>query len=61
MNKAKCSLLLAIAIFGTVGIFVRFIPLSAATVALGAALILSSTLIGELLPEKMGRKFAKKG
>ena len=29
--------------------------------ALGAALILGSTLAGELLPEKMGRKFAKKG
>ncbi len=34
MNKAKCSLLTAMAIFGTVGIFVRYIPLPAATVAL---------------------------
>lgn len=34
MNKAKCSLLSAMAIFGTVGIFVRYIPLPAATVAL---------------------------
>ena len=34
MNKAKCSLLTAMTIFGTVGIFVRYIPLPAATVAL---------------------------
>ena len=34
MNKAKCSLLAAMTIFGTVGIFVRYIPLPAATVAL---------------------------
>lgn len=33
MNKAKCSLLTAMAIFGTVGIFVRYIPLPGATVA----------------------------
>ncbi|MBQ8881513.1 MAG: DMT family transporter [Oscillospiraceae bacterium] len=33
MNKAKCGLLLAMGIFGTVGIFVRYIPLPAATVA----------------------------
>ena len=33
MNKAKCSLLAAMTIFGTVGIFVRYIPLPAATVA----------------------------
>lgn len=34
MNKAKCSLLSAMAIFGTVGIFVRYIPVPPATVAL---------------------------
>ena len=33
MNKARCSLLTAMAIFGTVGIFVRYIPLPSATVA----------------------------
>lgn len=33
MNKAKGSLLAAMTIFGTVGIFVRYIPLPAATVA----------------------------
>ena len=33
MNKAKCSLLTAMTIFGTVGIFVRYIPLPAAAVA----------------------------
>lgn len=33
MNKAKSSLLAAMAIFGTVGIFVRYIPLPGATVA----------------------------
>ena len=34
MTKAKLSLLSAMTIFGTVGIFVRYIPLPAATVAL---------------------------
>ena len=34
MTKAKGSLLAAMTIFGTVGIFVRYIPLPAATVAL---------------------------
>lgn len=34
MNKAKCEMLLAMVIFGTVGIFVRYIPLPSATVAL---------------------------
>lgn len=33
MNKARGSLLAAMTIFGTVGIFVRYIPLPAATVA----------------------------
>ena len=33
MNKAKCSLLAAMTIFGTVGIFVRYIPVPSATVA----------------------------
>lgn len=33
MNRAKCGFLFAMAIFGTVGIFVRFIPLPSATVA----------------------------
>lgn len=33
MNKAKCGFLFAMAIFGTVGIFVRYIPLPSATVA----------------------------
>lgn len=33
MNKAKCSLLTAMTIFGTVGIFVRYIPVPSATVA----------------------------
>ncbi len=33
MNRAKCGFLSAMAIFGTVGIFVRFIPLPSATVA----------------------------
>ncbi len=33
MNKAKCGFLSAMAIYGTVGIFVRFIPLPSATVA----------------------------
>lgn len=34
MNKAKCSLLAAMTIFGTVGIFVRHIPVPSAMVAL---------------------------
>lgn len=33
MNKAKTSLLAAMTIFGTVGIFVRYIPLSSAAIA----------------------------
>lgn len=33
MNKAKCAFLSAMAIFGTVGIFVRYIPLPSATIA----------------------------
>jgi len=33
LNKAKCGMLTAMAIFGTVGIFVRHIPLPSATVA----------------------------
>ena len=33
MKRAKCNMLLAMAIFGTVGIFVRQIPLPSATVA----------------------------
>ena len=33
MNKAKCGFLSAMAIFGTVGIFVRYIPLPSATIA----------------------------
>lgn len=34
MTKAKCSLLTAMTIFGTVGIFVRYIPVPSAAVAL---------------------------
>ncbi|MBR4017091.1 MAG: DMT family transporter [Oscillospiraceae bacterium] len=33
MNKAKGSMLTAMAIFGTVGIFVKYIPMSSATIA----------------------------
>lgn len=33
MKKAKCGFLSAMAIFGTVGIFVRYIPLPSATIA----------------------------
>lgn len=33
MNKAKCGFLSAMAIYGTVGVFVRLIPLPSATVA----------------------------
>lgn len=33
MNSAKCKLLSAMGIFGTIGIFVRYIPLSSAAIA----------------------------
>ena len=52
MNKAKCSLLAAMAIFGTVGIFVRYIPLPAATVALFRGVLGLLFLLGVMVATK---------
>jgi len=56
MNKAKCAFLSAMAIFGTVGIFVRGIPLPSATVAclrgiLGLVFLLAVMLLTEKRPD----------
>ncbi len=56
MSKAKGSLLAAMTIFGTVGIFVRYIPLPAATVAffrgvLGLLLMLTLLIITGKKPD----------
>lgn len=62
MNKAKCGFLSAMAIFGTVGIFVRNIPLPSAIVAffrgvLGLAfLLLVMTLTGKRPDRKSIRR-----
>lgn len=55
LSKAKGSLLAAITIFGTVGIFVRYIPLPAATIAffrgvLGLLFILALTAVTQKRP-----------
>lgn len=56
MSKAKCSFLAAMAIFGTVGIFVRNIPLPSASVAclrgvLGFAFLLAVMLLTGKKPD----------
>lgn len=56
MNKAKCAFLSAMAIFGTVGIFVRYIPLPSATIAclrgvLGLVFLLAVMLLTGKKPD----------
>ena len=57
MNKAKCGFLSAMAIFGTVGLCVRNIPLPSATIAclrgiLGLVFLLLAMLLLGKKPDK---------
>lgn len=56
MNRSKWTLLGAMGIFGTIGIFVKFIPLSSAAIAffrglLGVAFLLGVILLGQKKPD----------
>ena len=58
MKKAKCGFLSAMAIFGTVGIFVRYIPLPSATIAFcrGVMGVLFLLVVMKLSGKKLQRE-----